>query len=72
MEKAIMRSQITISAWIILDNRQLIVLFTLFRIYSKPMGVSTYKTAKEMSEELRRALPDVNELRKLLENETME
>ena len=40
--------------------------------YSKPMGVSTYKTAKEMSEELRRALPDVNELRKLLENETME
>ena len=41
-------------------------------IASKPMGVSTYKTAKEMSEELRRALPDVNELRKLLENETME
>ena len=40
--------------------------------YSKPMGVSTYKTAKEMSEELRRALPDVNELRKLLENEAME
>lgn len=34
--------------------------------------LSTYKTAKEMSEELRRALPDVNELRKLLENETME
>ena len=41
-------------------------------IVSKPMGVSTYNTAKEMSEELRRALPDVDELRKLLENETME
>ena len=36
------------------------------------MGVATYKTAKDMSEELRRVLPDVNELRKLLENETIE
>ncbi len=40
--------------------------------FSKPMGVATYKTAKDMSEELKRALPDVNELRKLLENETIE
>ncbi len=34
--------------------------------YSKPMGVATYKTSKDMSEELRKALPDVEDLKKLL------
>ncbi len=36
--------------------------------YSKPMGVATYKTSKDMSEELRNALPDIEDLRKLLDN----
>ena len=35
--------------------------------YSKPMGVATYKTSKDMSEELKRALPDIEELKKLLD-----
>lgn len=37
--------------------------------YTKPMGVATYKTAKDMSEELRRALPDIEALKKLLDSE---
>ena len=37
--------------------------------YSKPMGVATYKTSKDMSEELRKALPDIEELKRLLDNE---
>lgn len=35
--------------------------------YTKPMGVATYKTSKDMSDELRKALPDVESLRKLLD-----
>lgn len=35
--------------------------------YTKPMGVSTYKTSKDMSEELRRALPPIKDLKKLLD-----
>lgn len=34
--------------------------------YNKPMGVATYKTADEMPEKLRKALPDPEELGKLL------
>lgn len=38
--------------------------------YTKPMGVATYKTSKDMSEKLRKALPDIEALKKLLdENE---
>ena len=37
--------------------------------YSKPMGVATYKTSKDMSEELRKALPDIEDLKKLLDRE---
>ena len=38
--------------------------------YTKPMGVATYKTSKDMSEELRKALPDIEDLKRLLdENE---
>lgn len=36
------------------------------RDYDKPMGVATYKTASDMPERLRKALPDVEELKKLL------
>ena len=38
--------------------------------YTKPMGVATYKTSKDMSDELRKALPDIEDLKRLLdENE---
>ena len=37
--------------------------------YTKPMGVATYKTSKDMSEELRRALPDIEDLKKLLDDQ---
>lgn len=38
----------------------------VIRDYNSPMGVSTYKTAEDMSEELRNALPDMDEMRKLI------
>ena len=34
--------------------------------YNKPMGVATYSTSEEMPEKLRNALPDIEELKKLL------
>lgn len=34
--------------------------------YNSPMGVATYKTAADMDERLRRSLPDIEEMRKLL------
>ncbi len=34
--------------------------------YAKPMGVATYRFSEEMPEKLREALPDVEELKKLL------
>lgn len=38
--------------------------------YTRPMGVATYKTSKDMSDELRKALPDIEDLKRLLdENE---
>ena len=36
------------------------------RDYEKPMGVATYMTANDMPEKLRKALPDIEELKKLL------
>lgn len=38
----------------------------MIRDYSKPMGVATYKTADEMPEKIRKALPDMEELKKLM------
>ena len=38
--------------------------------YSKPMGVATYKTAEDMPEKLRKALPDVEDLRRILDGDT--
>ncbi len=35
--------------------------------YTKPMGVATYKTSKDMSEELKKALPPIEALKKLLD-----
>ena len=40
--------------------------------YSRPMGVATYKTSKDMSEELRKALPDIEDLRRLLDTDDLE
>lgn len=38
----------------------------VIRDYAKPMGVATYKTTTDMPEELRKTLPDIEELKKLL------
>ncbi len=38
----------------------------VIRDYNHPMGVATYKTAQDMSEDLRKALPDMDEMRRLL------
>lgn len=38
----------------------------MVRQYDKPMGVATYKTSAEMPEKLRKALPSIEELKKLL------
>lgn len=37
--------------------------------YTKPMGVATYKTSKDMSDELRKALPPIEDLKKLLDTD---
>ena len=34
--------------------------------YNKPMGVATYRTKEEMPEKFRDALPDIEDLKKLL------
>ena len=39
------------------------------RDYTKPLGVATYRTSEEMPENLRKALPDIDEMKKLLCNE---
>lgn len=38
----------------------------MVRQYDKPMGVAIYKTSAEMPEKLRKALPSIDELKKLL------
>jgi len=40
------------------------------RDYTKPMGVATYKTRNEMPKEWQKALPDVDDMKRLLENTT--
>ena len=40
----------------------------IIRDYDKPLGVATYKTSKDMSDDLLKALPPVNELKKLLDD----
>ena len=41
----------------------------MIRDYSKPMGVATYRTMADMPEAMRKALPDIEELRKIMNNE---
>lgn len=38
--------------------------------FKRPMGVATYTTAEDMPEQLRKALPDMNDLRQLLSKES--
>lgn len=38
--------------------------------YDSPMGVATYTTADDMPEDVRRALPDIEELKRVLNQET--
>ena len=42
------------------------------RDYTKPMGVATYRTRNEMPEHWKNALPDFDDMKKLLENEDSE
>ena len=39
------------------------------RDYNKPMGVATYKTIYDMPKEMQRALPDIEELKRLMSDE---
>ena len=39
------------------------------RDYNKPMGVVTYKTLSDMPETMQQTLPDIEELKKLMEDE---
>lgn len=41
----------------------------IIRDFDKPMGVATYKTSKDMPEEIRKALPDIDDLKRLLDSE---
>ena len=41
----------------------------VIRDYTKPMGVETYKTSKDMSEAFKKALPDIDDLKKLLDTD---
>ena len=41
----------------------------MIRDYSKPMGVATYKTADDMPENMRKALPDIDALKKLISDQ---
>jgi hypothetical protein len=47
------------------DVNQSFVEFAI-RDYDKSMGVATYRATKDMPERLRNALPDIEELKKLL------
>ena len=44
----------------------------VIRDYNHPMGVATYKTADGMDEKLREALPDMEEMRKLLTEDELQ
>jgi hypothetical protein len=40
----------------------------MIRDYTKPMGVATYKTADDVPENIRKALPDMEALKHLMSN----
>lgn len=37
------------------------------RDYNKPMGIATYKTISDMPKEMQKTLPDIEELKKLMD-----
>ena len=37
--------------------------------YTKPIGVATYTTSKKMSDKLKKALPNIEDLKRLIEND---
>ena len=39
------------------------------RDYNKPLGVATYKTISDMPEEMQKALPDIEELKRLMDTD---
>ena len=41
----------------------------VIKYYDKPMGVATYRVSEDMPDNLRRTLPDIDELKKLLNTE---
>ena len=47
------------------EMKQTFVEFAV-RDYNKPMGVATYRASKDMPERLRNALPNIEDLKKLL------
>ena len=50
------------------DMNKAVVDFVI-RDYTKPMGVATYKTAKDMSPDLLEALPNIDDLRRIIEED---
>ncbi|MBQ0051309.1 MAG: hypothetical protein KBT11_04505 [Treponema sp.] len=36
--------------------------------YDKPMGVSTYKSMEDMPEKIKKVMPDIEELKKLIQS----
>jgi hypothetical protein len=40
--------------------------------YNRPMGVATYKTNADMPDHLRKALPDIEDLKKILSEKSEE
>ena len=40
----------------------------VIRDYDKPLGVATYKTSKDMTDEMRKALPGIDELKRILDS----
>ena len=53
------------------DARRSIVEFAV-RDFTKPMGVATYRTRNEMPKEWQKALPDFDDMRKLLDSTEIE
>ena len=53
------------------DMNRSVVDFVI-RDYTKPMGVATYKTAKDMSQELLDALPDIEDLKRIINDDDAE
>ena len=67
LDKYVKKAHENLSIGILLcrDMNQSFVEFAI-RDYDKPMGVATYRASKDMPDRFRKALPDIEELKKLL------